>query len=366
MNAAKPTNWQHKNSHTDMRHLIASLWLCLFSCTTLAQTNQAAIATAHPLATKAGFEILQQGGNAFDAAVAVTAALAVVEPAGSGLGGGGFWLLHRAEDDYQVMIDGREMAPGKAHRDMYLNNDGQFEPDWSLNGPLAAGIPGVPAGLVHLSQNYGVLPLETSLQPAIRYAEQGFAVTEGYQHLAGFRRDTLRQYPEAARIYLDKGEVPAIGSKIRQPDLAATLKAIARHGKAGFYQGKTAERLVNAVQQHGGIWTHADLNNYAIIERTPMSGDYLGNQITSVALPSSGGILLMLALNQLAAFDLQQADLTQRRHWVVEAMRRAYFDRSRYLGDADFVDVPEHLTSPAYARELSRSIDDNTATPSDA
>jgi len=349
-----------------MRHLIASLWLCLFSCTTLAQTNQAAIATAHPLATKAGFEILQQGGNAFDAAVAVTAALAVVEPAGSGLGGGGFWLLHRAEDDYQVMIDGREMAPGKAHRDMYLNNDGQFEPDWSLNGPLAAGIPGVPAGLVHLSQKYGVLPLETSLQPAVQYAEQGFAVTEGYQHLAGFRRDTLRQYPEAARIFLDKGEVPAIGIKIRQPDLATTLKAIARHGKAGFYQGKTAERLVNAVQQHGGIWTQADLNNYEIIERTPVSGDYLGNQITSAALPSSGGIVLMLALNQLAAFDLQQADLTQRRHWVVEAMRRAYFDRSRYLGDADFIDVPEHLTSPAYARKLSRSIDDDTATPSDA
>ncbi len=349
-----------------MRHLIASLWLCLFSCTTLAQTNQAAIATAHPLATKAGFEILQQGGNAFDAAVAVTAALAVVEPAGSGLGGGGFWLLHRAEDDYQVMIDGREMAPGKAHRDMYLNSDGQFEPDWSLNGPLAAGIPGVPAGLVHLSQKYGVLPLETSLQPAIRYAEQGFAVTEGYQHLAGFRRDTLRQYPEAARIFLDKGEVPAVGSKIRQPDLATTLKAIARQGKAGFYQGKTAERLVTAMQQHGGIWTHADLNNYQIIERTPVSGHYLGNQITSAALPSSGGIVLMLALNQLAAFDLQQADLTQRRHWVVEAMRRAYFDRSRYLGDADFIDVPGHLTTPAYGRELSRTIDDNTATSSDA
>ncbi|MBD3635217.1 MAG: gamma-glutamyltransferase [Methylophaga sp.] len=349
-----------------MRHLIASLWLCLFSCTTLAQTNQAAIATAHPLATKAGFEILQQGGNAFDAAVAVTAALAVVEPAGSGLGGGGFWLLHRAEDDYQVMIDGREMAPGKAHRDMYLNSDGQFEPDWSLNGPLAAGIPGVPAGLVHLSQKYGVLPLETSLQPAVQYAEQGFAVTVGYQHLAGFRRDTLRQYPEAARIFLDKGEVPAIGSKIRQPDLAATLKAIARQGKAGFYQGKTAERLVTAVQQHGGIWTHADLNNYEIIERKPVSGDYLGNQITSVALPSSGGLVLMLALNQLATFDLQQADLTQRRHWVVEAMRRAYFDRSRYLGDADFIDVPGHLTTPAYGRELSRSIDDDRASSSDA
>ncbi len=348
-----------------MRHLIASLCLCLFTCTALAQTNPAAIASAHPLATKAGFEILQQGGNAFDAAVAVTAALAVVEPAGSGLGGGGFWLLHRAEDNHQVMIDGREMAPGKAHKDMYLNAEGQFEPEWSLNGPLAAGIPGVPAGLVHLSQKYGVLPLARSLQPAIHYAEQGFAVTEGYQHLAGFRQDTLRQFPEAANIFLNKGEVPAIGSQIRQPDLAVTLKAIASQGRAGFYEGQTADRLVTAVQQHGGIWTHADLKHYDIIERKPVSGHYRGNQITSAALPSSGGIVLMLALNQLAAFDLQHADLTQRQHWVVEAMRRAYFDRSRYLGDADFVEIPDHLTNPAYGRKLSLSIDDDTATASD-
>ncbi len=349
-----------------MRPLIASLCLCLFTLSASAQANPAAIASAHPLATKAGFEILQQGGNAFDAAVAVTAALAVVEPAGSGLGGGGFWLLHRAEDNYQVMIDGREMAPGHAHKDMYLDAKGRFQPQQALNGPLAAGIPGVPAGLVHLSQKYGVLPLTTSLQPAIRYAEQGFAVTEGYQHLAGFRRDTLRQYPEAASIFLDNGEVPKVGTMIRQPDLAHTLKAIASQGASGFYQGEIADKLVTAVRQYGGIWTRADLSNYKIIEREPVTGHYRGNRITSAALPSSGGIVLMIALNQLANFDLQNAELTQRRHWVVEAMRRAYFDRSRYLGDADFIEVPAYLTSPAYGRELSRSIDDQTATPSEA
>lgn len=349
-----------------MPSLIVSLFLCLFAFSASAETKPAAIASAHPLATQAGFEVLQQGGNAFDAAVAVTAALAVVEPAGSGLGGGGFWLLHRAEDGYQVMVDGREMAPGKAHRDMYLDQNGQFQPERSLNGPLAAGIPGIPAGLVHLSQQYGVLPLHTSLQPAIRYARAGFAVTEGYQHLVGFRRDTLRQYPEAAGIFLDQGEIPAIGSMIRQPDLAMTLTSLANQGHNGFYQGDVADKLVASVQEHGGIWTHTDLKNYQVIEREPIIGNYHGHRITSAPLPSSGGIVLMLSLNQLASFDLQQADVTQRRHWAVEAMRRAYFDRSRYLGDADFIDVPGHLTSPAYGRELSHSIDADKATSSDA
>ncbi|MTI62662.1 gamma-glutamyltransferase [Methylophaga sp.] len=349
-----------------MRHLFLSLCLCLITFSSAAQTRPAAIASAHPLATQAGFEILQQGGNAFDAAVAITAALAVVEPAGSGLGGGGFWLLHRAKDNHQVMIDGREMAPGNAHKNMYLDAKGQFQPTLPLNGPLAAGIPGIPAGLVHLSQKYGSLPLSTSLQPAIDYAEKGFTVTEGYQHLVGFRRDTLRQYPEAAAIFLDQGKVPAIGSQIHQPDLAITLKTLANEGHDGFYQGDIADKLVQSVQAHGGIWTRADLGKYQIIERQPVTGQYRGYAITSAALPSSGGIVLMLALNQLAAFDLHQADSTQRRHWVVEAMRRAYYDRSRYLGDADFIAIPDYLTKPAYGLRLSRSIDDKTATPSQA
>ena len=160
--------------------------------------------------------------------------------------------------------------------------------------------------------------------------------------------------------------MPAVGHIIRQPDLAATLKAIADQGHNGFYQGKTADKLVQSVQAHGGIWTRADLNKYQIIERQPVRGQYQGYDITSAALPSSGGIVLMIALNQLAAFDVHQAASTQRRHWVVEAMRRAYHDRSRYLGDADFTDIPDHLTSPAYGLRLSRSIDDKAATPSQA
>lgn len=349
-----------------MRHLIFSLCFSLLFFTVAVQARPAAIASAHPLATQAGFEILEQGGNAFDAAVAVTAALAVVEPAGSGLGGGGFWLLHRAEDNYQVMIDGREMAPGKAHPAMYLDEQGQFLPDLSLNGPLAAGIPGIPAGLVHLALKYGDLPLATSLQPAIRYAENGFPVTEGYRRLAGFRQDVLRQYPHTAAIFLDKGQVPAIGTLIRQPDLAATLRTIASQGHAGFYQGDIADKLVRSVQAHGGIWTQSDLARYHVIERKPVSGHYRGYRISSAALPSSGGIVLMLALNQLATFDLTQAVLSQRRHWIIEAMRRAYRDRSLYLGDADFVDIPDYLSDPDYGRRLGRTIDDDTATSSEA
>lgn len=349
-----------------MPRLIVLVLCGLLTLPVWAEKQQAAIATAHPLATEAGFDILEQGGNAFDAAIAVTAALAVVEPSGSGLGGGGFWLLHRAKDQHQVMIDGREMAPGQATADMYLDRDGNFIPERSLNGPLAAGIPGVPAALAHLSQHYGQLPLSTVLGPAIRYAEHGFEVTEGYQHLAKFRQNALRQFPQSAATFLDNGKVPQLGHVIRQPDLATTLKAIATQGKAGFYQGEIANKLVASVQKNGGIWTLNDLAKYQVKERRPVTGSYHGYQITSAALPSSGGIVLMLALNQLTRFDLQRAELTQRRHWVIEAMRRAYRDRSRYLGDADFIKVPDFLTEKSYGQKLSQDIDDQKATSSKA
>ncbi|KKM76582.1 hypothetical protein LCGC14_1378720 [marine sediment metagenome] len=330
-----------------------------------ANTNTVAVASAHPLATQAGLEILEQGGNAFDAAVAVTATLAVVEPASSGLGGGAFWLLHQADTETDVMIDGREMAPGKASADMYLNKQGQFEQDLSLDGPLAAGIPGVPAGMVHLSETYGKLPLSASLAPAIRIALNGFEVSERYQHLAQFRLDKLNAYPASRRQFLDNGQLPPLGYLIRQPDLAHTLNLLARNGQAGFYQGETAQRLVTAVTKNGGIWTLDDLKRYQIKERQPITGHYHGYQITSAALPSSGGIVLVNALNQLSAFDLSHADINQRRHLIIEAMRRAYRDRSVYLGDADFVETPAFLTSMEYAKTLSDSIDLFKATPSE-
>lgn len=348
---------------------IRQLSLCLIilfsSFVASDELKQAAIASAHPLATQAGFEILNRGGNAFDAAVAVSAALAVVEPAGSGLGGGGFWLLHRAEDGFQTMVDGREKAPAAAHRDMYLDEHGIVNKQLSLDGALAAGIPGVPAALDHLSTKYGRLTLAQSLAPAIRYAKQGFEVSEHYQKLAGFRLKTLSQSAEAKAIFLTNGQVPKLGSKLIQENLAITLEQIAKNGRAGFYQGDVADKLVTGVRQNGGIWTQQDLLDYQIEERAPITGEYLGYKITSAAPPSSGGIVLLSMLNQLELLDYEQADINQQRHLLTEVMRRAYFDRSQYLGDTDFVDIPiEKLTSKTYAKTLASTINPEQASSS--
>lgn len=348
------------------------IWFCLSIVIAQASAagehpSQSAIASAHPLATQAGFEILNQGGNAFDAAVAVSAALAVVEPAGSGLGGGGFWLLHRAEDGFQTMVDGRETAPAAAHRDMYLDDHGVVNKQLSLNGPLAAGIPGVPAALDHLSEKYGRLTLAQSLAPAIRYAKQGFEVSEHYQKLVAFRLKTLSQWPEAKTTFLSNGQVPELSSKIIQENLANTLEQLAKYGQAGFYQGDVADKLITGVKQNGGIWTKHDLLNYQIQERPPIVGNYQGYTITSASPPSSGGIAVLSMLNQLEQLGYEKADINQQRHLLIEVMRRAYFDRSRYLGDSDFVDVPtQRLTSKTYAKELAATIDLKLASSSNA
>ena len=210
-----------------------------------------AVASAHPLATEAGLEILRQGGNAFDAAVAVSAALAVVEPYGSGLGGGGFWLLHRAADGREVMIDGRERAPLAARRDLYLDEGGEVVPRLSIDGPLAAAIPGEPAALAHIARRYGRLPLERSLAPAIRLAREGFEVDEHYRRMAAWRLEVMRRYPQTAAIFLDEGEVPQLGHRIVQPELARTLERLAKAGREGFYDGPVARRLVASVRATG-------------------------------------------------------------------------------------------------------------------
>jgi len=325
---------------------------------------QAAIATAHPVATAAGEEIIKAGGNAFDAAVAISATLAVVEPYSSGLGGGGFWLLHRASDGRQVMIDGRERAPGKATRDMYLDRQGEVVAGLSVDGPLAAGIPGEPAALVHIAEKYGRLPLSVSLQPAIRAARDGFRVDAYYRRMAAFRQQLLKT---SAAILLDKGEVPALDFLVRQPDLAATLEAMVKSGHAGFYQGAVASKLVSAVQQAGGIWTLDDLSDYQVVERKPITGQYRGFRITAAAPPSSGGIVLVSILNILAGYDLEQMPEAQRMHVIIEAMRRAYRDRAVYMGDPDFVSMPvERLTHPWYAAGLRAGISLDQATPSTA
>ena len=327
---------------------------------------QAAIATAHPLATRAGQQILQAGGNAFDAAVAVTAALGVVEPYGSGLGGGGFWLLHRNSDGFQTMVDGREKAPLAAYRDLYLDDHGNVIPGASIDGPLAAGIPGVPAAMVHIAEKYGRLPLAKSLAPAIRLAREGFEIDEHYRRYAKMRLKTLQQFPSTARIFLQNNEVPALGYRLKQPDLANTLESIALHGTADFYTGALAKRLVDAVKKSGGIWSLDDLKNYRVVEREPIRSNYRGMKLISASLPSSGGIALASMLQMLSQYDLTKMTNVDQVHLTVEVMRRAYRDRAEYLGDSDFVTVPvARLISSQHAKQLVANIHMDQATPSE-
>ncbi len=253
--------------------------------------SKAAIASAHPLATQAGVEILKQGGNAFDAAIAVTAVLAVVEPYSSGLGGGGFYLLHQAKNNHYVMLDARERAPLSADKDLYLDDAGNVVPQASINGALSAGIPGIPAALVHLAEKYGQLKLSQSLVPAIQYARQGFLVDEFYQRMAGFRLKALQSNPEASDIFLQNGKVPELNHKIIQQDLAKTLDRIANFGLAGFYENETAKQLVKDVRENGGIWTAKDLATYKVKERAPDVTTYKGMKLVAASLPSSGGLV---------------------------------------------------------------------------
>ncbi len=327
--------------------------------------HAAAIASTQPLATEAGFEILEAGGNAFDAAVAVSAVLAVVEPYSSGLGGGGFWLLQQAGKAQAVMIDGRETAPLKAYEKMYQDKTGKVIPGLSMNGVLAAGIPGEPAALVHIAQKYGRLPLSQSLAPAIRIARKGFAVTQYYKRMARFRLPVLRASKAAAAVFLYRNEVPHEDYIIKQPDLARTLEALAAHGAAGFYQGTIGKRLVAETTRAGGIWSAKDLAAYRIRERRPITGTWHGYRITSAAPPSSGGIAIIEMLNMLENDRLDSLSGLARKHLLIEVMRRAYRDRAEFLGDPDFVKIPvTRLTDKRYAMKLRATIDPSRATPS--
>jgi gamma-glutamyltranspeptidase/glutathione hydrolase len=324
-----------------------------------------ALATAHPLATETGRAILEKGGNAFDAAVAVAAALAVVEPYSSGLGGGGFFLLHRARDGRQIFVDARETAPARATLRQFAGAS-ETLPRPTTEGARAAAIPGLPAALAHLARRYGRLPLEVSLAPAIALAEQGFPVDERYRTMAKVRFACLHGQAEAAGQFLDDGAVPEAGARLTQPRLAQTLRALARHGERGFYAGPVAREMVAAVRRAGGLWTLADLARYRVRERRPLVFHYRGMRIVSAPPPSAGGLALAQSLAMLGFFDMEQADEVQRMHWVVEALRRSFQDRARYVGDPDFVHVPlGRLISPRYLARRAASIEADRATPSD-
>lgn len=324
-----------------------------------------AIASAHQLATDAGLQVVREGGNAFDAAVAVSAVLSVVEPVSSGLGGGGFFLLHDARRGRDVFVDAREVAPSSVTPQSYLDAKGELDRDRATNGPWSAGIPGLPAALVHIAGRYGRLPLSKSLAPAIRIAREGFPVyarlADGYRS----RSKVMERYAGTREVFLADGDAPEVGELLVQPDLARTLDALARKGFDGFYRGEVAARLLAGVEAEGVRWTARDLAGYRVREREPLRFEYDGWNVVTAPPPSSGGIALAQMLQMLEPWDLAKLPEPQRVHLTVEAMRRAYRDRTFYLGDPDFVRVPSDLlASAAYAAGQRSTIHPDRATPS--
>jgi len=318
----------------------------------------AAVVSAHHLATAAGYAVLDQGGNAFDAAVAVSAALAVVEPYASGLGGGGFWLLHDVRSNREIMIDGRETAPGESSKTMYLDDKGRPIAGKSLNGPIAAGIPGTPAALAFLSRKYGQLDIGKNLAPAIRIARDGFNIDQRFARTLYQHRNKLAQYPDTARVFLPGGKPPVAGQLLRQPQLANTLSAIAQSGHSGFYAGSVAKELTRAVRRSGGIWRKQDLKNYQIIERVPVQFKYRNTLITTASLPSAGGLTLIQALNMLECLSFDKNHYGNHTHIIVEVLRLSYQSRVELLGDSDFAQVPiKRLMSQAFACQQAALID---------
>lgn len=321
-----------------------------------------AVASAHPLATAAGLDVLARGGNAFDAAVAVSAAIAVVEPTGSGIGGGGFWLLHRQSDGFETFVDGRETAPLAATATMYQDAAGRALDKLSRDGALAAAIPGEPAALEHLSRTYGRLPLAVALAPAIRYARDGFDCDAKLAE--AFREHWSRLSPAAQATFAVAGRAPVAGERLRQPELARTLERLAAGGAAGFYTGETARDLLAGVRAGGGIWTQEDLSRYEVVERKPVELRFRDYRLVTAPPPSAGGVTLGEVLQQLEVTAWTPAGVAGK-HGLIEAMRRAYRDRAAYLGDPDFVTVPTAgLLSRLHARELAASFSPTRATPS--
>jgi gamma-glutamyltranspeptidase/glutathione hydrolase len=325
----------------------------------------AVIASGHALATDAGMQVLRAGGNAFDAAVAVSSTLAVVEPISSGLGGGGFFLLHDAKSGKDVFLDARETSPQSATAAEYLDANGDLDPDKSQNGPWSAGIPGLPAALVALAGKYGKLPLKTTLAPGVRIAHDGVPIDARLQKGYGSRRAVVGRYPGTRAVFLADGDPPQVGETLRQPDLARTLQLLADQGFDGFYRGEIARKLLASVAAEGGRWTAAELAGYRVRERAPLKFKYRGWDITTAPPPSSGGVALAEILQIAAGWDLRKLDPAHRVHVLAEAMRRAYRDRTIYLGDPDFVRMPlARLTSPDYAAGLRATIHPDKATPS--
>lgn len=375
------------NTHRDLRRTLGGLLLGLLALAV------AAVARAEPpiidyryrfhpvvgdagmvvsqeaLASAVGARILERGGNAVDAAVATGFALAVTLPQAGNLGGGGFMLVHLAETDKTIAIDYREVAPAAAHRDLFLDAEGQVDARLARFSHRSAGVPGTVAGLIHALERHGTMPLAEVLAPAIALAEEGILVTRPLAFSLMEAKSRL-QNAAAAEYFLQPDGTPlAVGQRWRQADLAGTLRQIAEGGRGAFYEGAIARKIVAEMVAHDGLITAADLAGYRVVEREPLWGRYRGYQIATMPPPSSGGVHLVQMLNILAGWDLaaQGHNSAAYLHRLIESMRRAYADRSRYLGDPDFVSVPvAELTAKDYAARLREAIDLERATPSSA
>jgi len=314
------------------------------------------VVASEPLAAEAGLEILQAGGNAVDAAVAVGFALAVTHPEAGNIGGGGFMLIRLAGGE-AVVVDYREAAPSGATRDMYLDAQGEMVPGASRVGARAAAVPGTVAGLALAHRRYGKLPWARLVHPAIRLAGRGFAVSYELAESLRAESDLLAKDPESNRAFLRNGRPYEAGDIFRQPQLARTLRRIAASGRKAFYDGEIARAIVATMKKHQGLIRREDLQAYEAKLREPLRGTFRGYEILSVPLPSSGGIGLIEMLNVLEPLDLGPPNSFQTIHLMAQTMRRAFADRAAYLGDADFVSVPVRgLTHPAYAATLRAEI----------
>jgi gamma-glutamyltranspeptidase/glutathione hydrolase len=329
-------------------------------------SEKAMVVTAHPEASRIGLEILKKGGNAFDAAVAIEFALAVSYPVAGNIGGGGL-LVYRKSNGEVGSLDYREKAPMQAHRDMYLDTQGNVIQGLSQNGHLAAGVPGTVDGMINLHQKFGSLPLKDLLQPAIDLARNGLKLTEKEaKSLNGTKEEFLKYNTFSPHLVKPSGEWQS-GEIIKHEDLAKTLERIRDKGRAGFYEGETAYLIVREMQKKGGFISLEDLKNYRSVWRRPLVGQYKNHKIITMPPPSSGGLLILQMLGMLEEYDLKKLGFHSPAtiQLMTEIERRAYADRAQYMGDADFYPVPvDNLLHKNYLRKRMKDYQKSKATPS--
>lgn len=331
------------------------------------RTGTGLVLSTYELANKIGKEVLDKGGNAIDAAVAVGYALAVVHPAAGNIGGGGFAVIHLANGE-NTTLDFREMAPLKASRDMYLDSKGEVIKDASTIGYLAAGVPGTVKGMSAMLDRYGTMKLKDLIAPAIKLAEKGFLISDRQEQTMLEAKDMFKKFPSSSKYFLkEDGSTYKSGDLFIQKDLAKTLKLIAKEGPDAFYKGKIADLIASDMVKNKGIITKEDLAQYQVIWRKPVEGTYRNYDIISMAPPSSGGAIIIQILNIMENANIENLGFASSKtlHIMAEAMRQAYADRSEYMGDPDFVKIPlDKLTSKEYAKEIYTKIPKDKALPS--